>query len=146
MWLIHRRIGRHLDRRRRLAAEHRAAPGREDQHIGSARDDAGHAHGIVAGRVHHDEALGLDRLRVVNHVHHRRAAALGDGAERFFVDRRQAAFLVAGRWIVVDLGAEDAGVPLPPLDALDQFLADFLADRRAGSADVRRHRSPGFRR
>ena len=95
------------------------------QHVGAAGDDAGHAHRVVAGRVHDDEALRRHRLGVVDDVDQRGAAALGDRAERLLVDRRQAAFLVAGRRVVVDLGAEDAGVPLPPLDALDQLLADL---------------------
>ena len=75
--------------------------------------------------------MALHRLGVVDHIDQGRAAALGDGAERLLVDGRQAAFLVAGRGIVVDLGAEDAGVPLPPLDALDQLFADRAADGAA---------------
>ena len=126
--VVHRRVGGHLDRRRRFAAEDGAAPGREDQHVGAAGDDAGHADGIVAGRVHDDEALGPHRLGVADDIDQGGAASLGDGAERLFVDGGQAAFLVAGGGIVVDLGAENAGVPFPPFDAFDQLFADCAAD------------------
>src|SRR5262249_20162335 len=35
-------------------------------------------------------------------------------------------------WIVVDLGAKDTGVPLPPLDTLDQLLTDLTGKRTPG--------------
>src|SRR5262249_35503049 len=128
---VHRRVGGDLDRRGGFAAEHRAAAGGEDKHVGAAGDDAGHAHRIVTGCVHDDKAFCFDRLGVVNDVHHGGATALGDGAEGLLVDRREAAVLVAGRGVVVDLGAEDARVPFPPLDALDKLFADGPADRAA---------------
>src|SRR5207244_516120 len=100
----------------------------EDADVGAAGDDAGHAHGIVAGRVHDHEALGRHRLGVADDVDHRRAAGFGDGAEGLFVNGGEAALLVADAGIVVDLGAKDAGVPLPPLDAFDEFFADGFRD------------------
>src|SRR5439155_4241371 len=130
--LVHGRVGCHLDRRRRLAAEHGAAAGGKDQDVGAARDDAGHAHRVVTGRVHDDEAPGLDRLGVADHIPERRAATLGDGPERLLVNGRQPAFLVAGRRVVIDLRAEDAGVPFPPLDALDELFPNLAADGTAG--------------
>src|SRR5262249_54264918 len=63
-------------------------------------------------------------------------------AEGFFEDRGEAALLVADRGVVVDLGAEDARVPLPPLDALDELFADGPANGAArqemlGTVDLR---------
>src|SRR5207248_3325219 len=80
---------------------------------------------------------------VVDHIHKGRAAALRDGAQRLFVYGGQAAFLIAGRRIVVDFRAEDAGVPLPPFDALDEFLAHLAGDGPArqqvlGAINLRR--------
>src|SRR5947208_983156 len=37
-------------------------------------------------------------------------------------------FLVAWRRVVIDLGSKDAGVPFPPLDALDKLFADCARD------------------
>ena len=90
----------------------------------AAGHEAGDARRIEAGRVHEDEALCRHGLGVFIDLGHGGGAGFGDGAERFFVDRRQAAFLVAERGIVVDLDAEQAGVPQPPLDALDELLGD----------------------
>ena len=61
--LIHRRVGRQLDRRRRLAAEHAAAPGGEAHQVRAARHLAGRRHRVVARRVHEHEALRGHRLR-----------------------------------------------------------------------------------
>src|SRR5262249_38932281 len=94
--LVHGRVGGDLDAGSGLAAEDAAAAGGEDQHVGAAGDDPGHAHRIMAGRVHDNEALGFDGLGIADHVHHGGAASLGDGAQGFLVDGGQAAFLVAG--------------------------------------------------
>ena len=48
-----------------LAAEDRAAAGGEADHVGAAGDLPGRRDRVVAGRVHEDEALGRDRLGVV---------------------------------------------------------------------------------
>ena len=93
--LVHRRVGGDLDRRHRLAAEATAAAGGEDHHVGAAGDDARDAGRVEAGRVHEDEALGGHRLGVLIDLDQRRRAAFGDGAERFFGDGGQPAFLVA---------------------------------------------------
>jgi len=53
---------------------------------------------------------------------------LGQGPQRLLVDRRQAARLVAGGGLLFDLGAEETGVPSPPLDPLDQLLAHLATD------------------
>ncbi len=126
--VVHGRIGGDLDRRGRLAAEDAAAAGGEDQHVGAAGDDAGHTYRIVAGGVHDHEALGRHCLSVADDIDQGGTASLGDGAEGFFVNGGQAAFLVAWGGVVVDLGPEDAGVPFPPLDALDELFADLPAD------------------
>ena len=144
--LVHRRVGRHLDARRRLEPQHAAAAGREDQHVGAAGDQAGGAGRVVTGRVHEDEPGLVDLRGIIGHVDQGRRAGLGQRAQRLLVDRRQAARLVARRRVVVDLGAEDAGVPLPPLDPLDQLLADLPRDGPRGSAGARRRRSRSSRR
>ena len=130
--VVHRRVRGHLDRRGRLATIHAAAARGEDADVGAARDDARHADRVVTRCIHHHEALGCDRGGVGNHVNHRGAARLRDCAEGLFVDRGQAAFFVAGRRVVVDLGSEDAGVPLPPLDAFHEFLAHGLRHGSTG--------------
>ena len=48
--LVQRRVGRDLDRRRGLAAEHAAAAGGEADDVGAARDLAGRGDRVVAGR------------------------------------------------------------------------------------------------
>ncbi len=126
--MVHRGVGRDFDGRGGFAAEHRAAAGGEDQDIGAAGHDARHAHGIVSRRVHDHEAFCLDRLRVTYDIDEGRAAALGYGAQRFFIDRGESAFLVPRRGIVVDLGAENARVPFPPFDPLDELFANSPAD------------------
>ena len=65
----------------------------------------------------------------------RRGAALGGGPERLFEDGRQAARLVAGRGVVVHLAAVALGVGLPPMDHVDELLAD-LAGRGAARQEV----------
>ena len=47
---------------------------------------------------------------------------LRDRAQRLLVDRRQPAQLVPRRRVVVDRGAEERGVVLPPVDAVDEVL------------------------
>src|SRR5207253_9836069 len=117
-----------LDGRQGLAAEDRAAPGRETDDIAAAGDEAGDRHGIVARRVHEDEATGRDGLTVEQDVHHGRRPALGHAAEGFLEDRGDAARLVAGRGIVVH-GLDATAVPLPPFVAVDELLGDALVDR-----------------
>src|SRR5579863_1577616 len=64
--LVHRRVGRKLDRGRGLAAEHAAAPGGEADEIGAARDLACGRHRVVARRIHEHETLLGDGLGVVD--------------------------------------------------------------------------------
>src|SRR5262245_43828655 len=125
---VHQRVRRQLQRRHRLAAEDRAAPGGEADHVAPARDQAGDRYRIVAGRVHEDEAARGDGLAVEEHVHHRRGAALGHAAERLLEDRRDATRLVARRRVVVHR-LDAAAVPLPPLVTIDQLLGHALVDR-----------------
>ena len=66
--VVERGVGGDLDRGGGFAAEDGASAGREDADVGAAGDDAGHAHGVVAGRVHDDEALGLHGLGVADDV------------------------------------------------------------------------------
>src|SRR5260370_39656782 len=125
---VHERVGRELDGRHRLAAEDRAAPGREADDVAAAGDEPGDRDGIVARGVHEDEAARRDRLTVEEDVHHRRRPALGDAAQRLLEHGRDAARLVAGRRVVVH-GLDAAAVPLPPLVAVDELLRDALVDR-----------------
>src|ERR1700692_4147523 len=64
--LVHRRVGRKLDRRRGLAAEHAAAARGEADEVGAAGHLPGRRDRVVAGRVHEDKALFGDRFRVVH--------------------------------------------------------------------------------
>src|SRR5262245_54728519 len=75
---VHQRVRRQLDGWDRLAAEHRAAPGGEADDVAAAGHEAGDRHGVVTRRVHEHEAARGDRLAVLEDVHHRRRAALGD--------------------------------------------------------------------
>ena len=59
----HRGVGRQLDRRRGLAAEHRASSGGETNQVGAARHLTGRGDRIVTGRVHEHEASALSLLQ-----------------------------------------------------------------------------------
>ena len=69
-----------------FAAEDGAAAGGEADDIGSAGDLAGGGDGIEAGRVHEDEAGGVDGFGVEVDLVEVGGAAFGDGAEGFFED------------------------------------------------------------
>src|SRR2546428_11697674 len=111
----------------RLASEHRAAARREADEIATTGHQSGDRHGVVAGRVHEDEAARGDGLAVVEDVHHRRRAALGHSAQRLLEHGRDPARLVAGRRVVVHR-LDAAAVPLPPLVAIDELLGHALVD------------------
>src|SRR5262249_42159948 len=125
--LEHRGVDGDFDAGGGFATEDAAAAGGEDQDIGAAGDDASHANRIVAGGVHDHKAFGFHGLGITDDVDQGGTASLGDGAQGFFVDGSQAAFLVAGGGIVIDLGPKDTGVPLPPFDALDKLFAHLAA-------------------
>src|SRR5262249_19675852 len=78
---IHERVRRQLDGRHGLAPEYGAPARREADEIAATGDEARDGDGIVARRVHEDEAARGDRLAVVEDVHHRRGAALGHAAQ-----------------------------------------------------------------
>src|SRR5262245_50999205 len=130
--VVERGVRRHLDRRGRLAPEHAPPAGREDEYVRPAGHDPGHAHRVVTGRVHDHHSLRFDRLGILDDIDHGGAPGLGDRAEGLFVDGGEPALLVPHRWVVVDLHPEDAGIPLPPLDPLDQLLADLAGRGPAG--------------
>ena len=73
----------------------------------------GRARRVVAGGVHEDQARLVDPRGIGHDVHQGRRSGLGQGAQRLLVDRREAAGLVAGRGVVVDLGAEDRRCTTP---------------------------------
>jgi hypothetical protein len=123
-------VGGDLDARRGLEAEAAAATGGEGDDIAAAGHLPGRRDWVVAGCVHVGEAARCYRLGILVDRLKRCAAAFRHRAERFLVDRGQAAGLVAMRGIIVDLAALARGVRLPPADALDQLLAD----RAAGGA------------
>ena len=115
----------------RYEPEARAATGREHDDRAAARDLARHGDGVVARRVHVHESAPGDPLGVPDDLIERCRAGLRDRAERLLVDRRQAAGLVPGRWIVVDRGTEGRRMPLPPPDALEELARDLRAARSA---------------
>src|SRR4051794_11162856 len=118
-------VGGDLDAGRGLEAEATAATSGEGDDVAAACHLPSRRDRIVARRVHIREAARSDRLGIFIDCLERRAAALRHRTERFFVDRGQAAGLVAVRWVIVDLAALALGVCLPPADALDQLFADF---------------------
>ncbi|MNY04822.1 hypothetical protein D3C86_1375210 [compost metagenome] len=62
--------------------------------------------------------MGLNRPGIFDNRHEAAAAAFGHRAERLFKNGRQAARLVARRWVVVHLAVVARGVVLPPAQAL----------------------------
>ena len=126
-----RRVRRQLERRRGRAAIGGAATGREDDHIRAASDLTCRRNRIVAGRVHVDETTFGDRFAVFINGHKVARTTFRHGAERLLEDRRQAARLVAGRWIVVHFTALARRVVLPPLDSRHELFADVARDRTA---------------
>src|ERR1700733_731022 len=65
---VHGRVGRELDRGRRLAAEYAAAPGGEADEIGASGHLPRRRNRVVAGRIHEDKALLGDGFRIVEDV------------------------------------------------------------------------------
>ena len=61
---------------------------------------------------------------VVNRIE-RTCAGLGNRAQRFFEDGRDAACLVADRGVVVEVATAPGSVFLPPGDPVDEFLCDL---------------------
>ncbi len=116
---------------RRFESEGRSAPGGEDHHVAATGDLSGHRDRIVSGAVHVDKAALGHPFAVANNLIQRRRTRLGGRAQRLLVDIGQAAELVSGSWVVVDAATEVGGVVLPPMDAVDQFLADFRRFRPA---------------
>ena len=126
--VVHRRVCGNLDARHRFAAEAASSTGREESDVGTAGDHSGHGNRVEARRIHHDKALLGDRLGIVVDTFECRAAAFGDGSQRLFVDRRQAALLVSNGRVVVDRAAKLCGVLLPPVDQVDQLLPDLFGN------------------
>src|SRR5258708_13920472 len=112
--LVERRVGRELDRGRRLAAEDRAAAGGEADHVRAGSDLARRRYRIVARRVHEHEASGLHRLGVVDHVGEVGGAALGGGPQGLPPDGGEPAPLFAGRGAVVHGAAMLLRIGEPP--------------------------------
>src|SRR3984885_1524448 len=106
-------VGGELDRRRRLAAVSRAAPGGEAEDVGAAGDLARCRHRIVARRIHEHEALGGDRLGVFIDFVQRGRAALRGCAQRLLENGCQASGLVSGRGVVVHLVAVAGAIVFP---------------------------------
>src|SRR4051812_12303326 len=143
--LVHGRVGRELDRRRRLAPEHAAATRGEADQIGAAGDLPGRGNGIVARRVHEDETLLGDGFGVAQHLDEIGGAGLRHRAERLLQNGGETAGLVARARIGVHLGAFARRVFVPPAHEIDQLLADFAADGAAreqmlGAISLRRLR------
>src|SRR5262249_52495142 len=123
---VHEAVGGELDRRHRLAAEHGAAPGGEADHVAAARHQTGDRHRVVPRRVHEDEAAGGDGLAVLEHVHHRRGAALGDAAQRLLADGGDAPPLLPRARLLSHL-------PLPAVAGLRRLVPPALVGRAAAT-------------
>lgn len=81
--VVHRRVGRQFDRRDGLGTEHRAAPRREQNHVGAAGDLPGGRAGVESRRVHEDKAGYAHRLGVTVDRHQPgRATTLSAGCNR----------------------------------------------------------------
>ena len=95
-------------------------PGGETDEIRAARDLAGDGDRVVSGRIHEHQARRRHRRRIFVNRTQRAGAALGDGAERFFQNRGDAAVPIAGRRIVVERAAVPPRVVPPPIQQFDQ--------------------------
>ena len=95
--------------------------------------------GSKPGGVHQHQALCGHGFGVLIDFVQRRRARFGDRPERLFGDGRQPARFVADRRVVVQFRSEDARVPLPPLDPLEQLVGHR---RRAGAACEEMFRPP----
>ncbi len=124
-------VGGELQGRRRLAAVGGSAPRREGEDVAAAGNLSRRRDRVVPRRVHVDEALRADGLRIMVDGIERRGAALGRGAQRLFEDGGEAARLVAGARVVVHAHAGTRRIVLPPLDDADEFLADLARGRPA---------------
>ena len=124
-----RAVGRDLDAGRGLAAIDTAASGGEDADVAAARDESGHAHGIVAGRVHEAEAGRGDGFGVIINGGERGLAALGNRAEALLVNGRQPALLVAVARVVINARAEHLRVIFPPMNLPDELVGHGLVHR-----------------
>jgi len=120
------------------------AAGGEGDEIGAAGGQSSERNGVVAGRVHKDEAGSGDALRIIDDVFERAGAGFGDCAERFFEDIAKASFFVARRRIVVKAAAELAQVAFILLDAGEQFLSDLRVARAAQQEMLRAEDFGGF--
>ena len=95
------RVGRDLDGRDR-SAERRAAPGAEQHELRAGRRENRHGDHVVAGAGQQIQPRRVERFAVIEHVRDLRRAAFLGAAERFFLQRRDAARLVAGGRVLVD--------------------------------------------
>src|SRR5438874_4016299 len=87
---VHRRVGRELKARYRLAAEARTAPRGEADDVCPARDLTGNRDRIVTRGIQDHETLLGDRLRITINFNQVAGAAFGGRTQRFLENRGDA--------------------------------------------------------
>ncbi len=111
-----------------------AEAGREDHELAAAGDDAAHAGGVVAGGVHHDEALvRLELRRVRIDGVEGAVAALVHATEGLLLEGREATGHVSGAGVALaHLGAKHLDVLLVVVDDLEDLVRNLLVLRTTG--------------
>lgn len=111
-----------------------AKTGREDHELATAGDDATHAGWVVAGGVHHDEALvRLELRRVRIDGVEGAVASLVHAAERLLLEGRKSAGHVSRAGVALThLGAKHLDVLLVVVDDLEDVVRNLLVLRAAG--------------
>ena len=149
---VRRRIRADLDDRRDRRADHRAASGREQDHMRAARDqfadfrvvaDVGKAEARFA--VGHDveqvQAAGRRNIARFDDADNRRRPALRIRAERLFFLRGEAAVRVADGKTAV---SENRVVARRLRHARDDFIAEFRPRRACFHMEFAAHQFAGF--
>lgn len=111
-----------------------AKTGREDHELAAAGDDAAHAGGVIAGGVHHDEALVRIELRRVRIDGVEGAvASLVNAAERLLLEGRESASHISRAGVALShLGAKHLDVLLVVVDDLEDVVRNLFVLRAAG--------------
>src|SRR5581483_6149236 len=105
-------VARDLDHGNIGKADGAAAARGEGDHIATPRSEAGKRDRIVPGCIHENKPRRVHRLGVIDRVGESGTTGRRDGAQRFFQNVGETAFLVSGRWIIVETAAEAAEILL----------------------------------
>ena len=84
-----------------------------------------HTHRIISRSVHEAKSSGLNRFGILVNGLQWRLPRLCNGSKTFFINGRQASFLVAMRWVVINGRSEFRCIVLPPMNHVDQTFAHF---------------------